>query len=190
MRPGLQLRVFACALALAGANPASALEIVATRSERRDVLERVAKAATCVLHLKEFRKALASIDTFRDSKHDGRRVLKSFDEAGACPLGTYRRGGLFGYFMYWDRVDARHVRGSTEVQFNLNRFQSADMAFLVGTAVHECSHLIGYSHRYNDVVRHPEIRESVPYVVGALAERFAPKCLNQSLESKPPAPED
>lgn len=156
---------------------ALSLEVVAASGAKRAVLEQVAEAANCVLHLPSFRQAVASIEQFVDSEDDGGAVLRKLDQDRACPLGTYRRGGLLGSFMYWDRVDARYVQGASEIQFNLNRFGSASLPFLVGTAIHECSHLVGYRHRFNNVLRHPEIRASVPYVVGALAQAHAEQCL-------------
>mgnify|MGYP006285243343 CR=1 FL=1 len=115
---------------------------------------------------------------FAETNDDGPTVLAAFDAPRSCRLGTYRRGGAFGYLMYWDRVDARHRRGSEVVEFNLNTFREDDLPFLVGTAIHECAHLLGYTHRHNDRFRHPEIEATVPYQLGFLARAHAPDCLD------------
>lgn len=136
----------------------------------------VARAANCVLSSYVFRAEVQKIKGFRSTGDSGGEVLARLDAARRCHLTTYRRGGLFGHFMYWDRVDASTPLGGDIVRFNLNTFRE-DLAFLVGTAIHECAHVAGYKHRWNDRVRHPEILRSVPYQLGFIAERHAPSCL-------------
>jgi hypothetical protein len=154
------------------------MKVVGPRSgPKADILRRVARAANCVLRLPAFRAALAARGGFAESEDDGRAVLARFDEERVCGLSTYRRGGVFGYLMYWDRVDAMHEPGARVVRFNLNTFRENDLPFLVGTAIHECAHLIGYVHTRNDRFAHPEIEATVPYQVGFLARAHAPACL-------------
>ncbi|MEO1228453.1 MAG: hypothetical protein AAFZ18_06060 [Myxococcota bacterium] len=170
-----------CLLLAAPATGARGLEVKPpSRGPRRAELTRTAEIANCVLALPAFRRELAGRQSFYNTKDSGEEVLARLDATPSCRLATYRRGGLFGYVMYWDRVDAKHPPKSDVVRFNLNTFREGKWSFLAGTALHECAHVAGYSHRYNDRVRHPEILDSVPYQVGILAERHAQACLDTS----------
>lgn len=152
------------------------MEITAEpRGPKAVTLARVAEVANCVLGSAAFRAEVSAIPQFRSTELSGPEVLARLDETPVCSLSTFRRGGAFGYFMYWDRVDASTPVGSSRVRFNLNTFRD-DLTFLTGTAIHECAHVAGFTHRYNDRVRHPEIERSVPYQLGFIAERHAQAC--------------
>lgn len=161
-----------------GLPDAHALEVEGPkRGPKRAILQKVARAATCVLKLAAFREELTARKSFYESAHTGAEVLKTFDRDAVCKLGTYRRGGLFGYLIYWDQVDAMHQPGSSVVRFNLNTFRDNDLPFLVGTAIHECAHFLGYTHSKNDRFKFPSMEKTVPYQVGFMARRHAPACL-------------
>lgn len=121
----------------------------------------------CVLSNQEYQSEIMSITEFDYSDHDGIQVLNNMFDDRQVIYSTYRSRNP------WSRVIAYRNIGSSWVYFNRRR-NPRPYRFMVNTAIHEASHVKGYGHGNNSSVGK---EDSVPYKIGALAEKYVARCM-------------
>jgi hypothetical protein len=127
-------------------------------------VHRTTKVSACVVHLSEFQEELVKVKTFDFTNDDGVKVLTKLVAVDNVVVSTYRTINPLS------KVIAYRVRN--EIYFNLWK-NPRDMKELVNTFIHESLHIAGYGHGGNSPVGK---KHSVPYFVGAMAEKYVSKC--------------
>lgn len=126
----------------------------------------VVKKANCVVTHQKFIDAVSSIDKFDYSDKNGKQVIADLQKA-RCGIRAYRTRNP------WSKVLATTYSSDREFFYYNMRNNPRALKFMVNTAIHECTHLIGYGHGSNSSVGKGG---SVPYGVGKIAEDTVQYC--------------
>jgi len=144
-------------------------KIYFTTSRKEPWVIRATKDANCVMNLKEFRTEVESIGWFSYSEDTGDRVAANLFAPAVTSID------LHTFLNPWTSAVAVTFPDQAEtIYFNARKNARKREAY-VGSAIHERSHLPpgNYSHPFNHTIDRPS---SVPYKLGELAAKYAPRC--------------
>lgn len=125
------------------------------------------RTANCVINHAEFVSSLKAKVAFDYSDETGTNVYTRLEKA-SCGIRLYATKNPFSSAIATTYATDRKF-------FYLNtRKNPRPMPSMVNTAIHECTHLVGYTHGDNSPVGK---ENSVPYWAGDQAEKIAVKCM-------------
>lgn len=124
----------------------------------------VARKAECVLKNALFHAAIHVHGKFAYSEKSTDQIVDDIKKCDHAMLRTY-------YKRFGSVVAFRNV-GENDIYFN-TKFAGNSIADKVNTAIHELLHIKGYSHPFNQTA---DRNESVPYMIGTIAQKFADSC--------------
>jgi hypothetical protein len=127
-------------------------------------IQDVSIVANCVTKHPEFLKEVAAQARFDFTKDSPKMVAEKIGQGTPVILSTYKKS-------FTKSIAYRNV-GDNVLYFNTTKNPRA-MRFMVNTAVHEFSHVIGYGHGSNSS-KGKDL--SVPYKLGQIAENYADRC--------------
>ncbi len=131
-------------------------------------ISETASIAECVIKRTDFIAEVAKTKSFDFSKDTGVDVARKMSLPNPVILSSYCKKPSFGR-----QTNAYRNVGSNIVYMNtcvkLNRIEKR-----VNTLVHERLHVVGYGHGNNN---YKGKENSVPYAVGAIAEKYVKGCL-------------
>lgn len=122
--------------------------------------------SNCIWKLPEFRKEIESMVAFDYSDKTGKEVVKALN-GGKCGLRVYKTKNP------WSSAIATTYATDKEYLYLNLRKNPRELAPMVNTMMHECTHLVGFSHGDN-YAKGKEL--SVPYWIGNTAEKYVHKC--------------
>lgn len=114
-----------------------------------------------------FKVELARVEKFDYTQDSGRDVLRKLSEHPQCVIRTYATKNPFSKV-----IATTYSANNVDLYFNLRK-NPRPVASMINTAVHECSHLFGYSHGSNSNVGK---ENSVPYKIGVIAQKHVDQC--------------
>lgn len=124
------------------------------------------KVANCLINKQEFINAIESIDKFDYSDKNGKTVIELMKGA-KCGIRVYTTKNP------WSSAIATTYASDKEYLYLNLRKNPRAMGAMVNTAIHECSHIAGFSHGDNSPVGK---ENSVPYLIGRKAEELVHLC--------------
>ena len=142
----------------------NSVKVLKTSNSRQWVVSS-AKIANCVIENKDFQKELKSKEKFDYSEKNGSQVLSDLLK-GDCNIRTYRTRWP------WSKVNAT-TYSSDKKNLYLNTRKNRSIKNWVNTVIHECLHLVDYSHGSNNSSGKDN---SVNYWVGKLSEKYYEVC--------------
>jgi hypothetical protein len=147
--------------------PESKVRVVFHTEIKTQWVNDLVKYANCVINHSDFINEIESQKVFEYTEKTGYAVIAALHER-RCGLRLYATKNPFS------SVIATTYANDREYLYFNTRKNPRDMKYMVNTAIHECSHLAGFSHGDNSPVGK---ENSVPYFIGKSSESVVEKCL-------------
>jgi hypothetical protein len=121
------------------------------------------------MNLKEFRDEVGRFGWFSYSDHTGDKVAKNLFSEELTEIDLHR------FVNPWTSAVAVTFPDQKERIFFNSRKNARKRSAYIASAIHERLHLPpgNYSHPFNHTIDRPA---SVPYKIGEIAEKYAPRC--------------
>lgn len=137
-----------------------------TVKSKYEYMKKTAALAKCVLLHTEYQAEIMAIEYFDYTNDDGVDVMNKMLGDYEAIFYTYKSRNPFS------SVLAYVNNGSNKVYFN-RRNNPRAYKYMVNTAIHEVSHIRGYSHGDNSSAGKGA---SVPYRIGKISEKYVRDC--------------